>query len=86
MKLSFWGGTGLCLFAERLEGGKFHWPLWQIVADVLIRCPTIFVRCGRCAAQRNVAITQPNDRTQRSLRGLLHKVQGFERLAKLCSI
>ena len=25
VKLVFWDGTGLCLFAKRLEG-KFHWP------------------------------------------------------------
>ena len=24
--LIFWEGTGLCFFAKRLEGGKFHWP------------------------------------------------------------
>jgi transposase len=26
VKLGFWNGTGLCLFAKRLEGGKFRWP------------------------------------------------------------
>ena len=26
VKLIFWDGTGLCLFAKRLEGGKFYWP------------------------------------------------------------
>ena len=26
VKLIFWDGTGLCLFAKRLEGGKFRWP------------------------------------------------------------
>jgi transposase len=26
VKLVFWDDTGLCLFAKRLEGGKFHWP------------------------------------------------------------
>jgi transposase len=26
VKLIFWDGTGLCLFAERLGGGKFRWP------------------------------------------------------------
>ena len=25
MILIFWDGTGLCLFAKRLEGGKFRW-------------------------------------------------------------
>jgi transposase len=26
VKLVFWDGTGLCLFAKRLEQGKFRWP------------------------------------------------------------
>lgn len=26
IKLIFWDGTGLCLFAERLEDGIFRWP------------------------------------------------------------
>jgi transposase len=26
VKLILWDGTGLCLFAKRLEGGKFRWP------------------------------------------------------------
>lgn len=26
VKLIFWDGTGLCLFAKRLEQGKFRWP------------------------------------------------------------
>jgi transposase len=26
VKLISWDGTGLCLFAKRLEGGKFRWP------------------------------------------------------------
>src|SRR5262245_12452807 len=26
VKLVFWDGTGLCLFAKRLEEGKFRWP------------------------------------------------------------
>jgi transposase len=26
IKLVFWDGTGLCLFAKRLEGGKFRRP------------------------------------------------------------
>jgi transposase len=26
IKLIFWDGTGLCLFAKRLEDGVFRWP------------------------------------------------------------
>jgi transposase len=26
VKLVFWDGTGVCLFAKRLEDGDFHWP------------------------------------------------------------
>jgi len=26
IKLIFWDGTGLCLYAKRLEDGQFRWP------------------------------------------------------------
>ena len=29
VKLVYWDGTGVCLFAERLEDGKFRWPNLQ---------------------------------------------------------
>jgi transposase len=29
VKLIYWDGTGVCLFAKRLEDGKFHWPSVQ---------------------------------------------------------
>lgn len=29
VKLIFWDGTGLCLFAKRLENGAFRWPSLQ---------------------------------------------------------
>ena len=34
IKLIFWDGTGLCLFAKRLEDGKFCWPS---IADGVVR-------------------------------------------------
>ena len=29
VKLIFWDGTGLCLYAKRLEDGQFRWPKVQ---------------------------------------------------------
>ena len=29
VKLIFWDGTGVCLFAKRLEDGAFRWPNMQ---------------------------------------------------------
>jgi transposase len=29
VKLVFWDGTGVCLFAKRLEAGAFRWPKLQ---------------------------------------------------------
>jgi transposase len=34
VKLIYWDGTGVCLFAKRLENGKFCWPNVQ---DGIIR-------------------------------------------------
>ena len=34
VKLIFWDGTGLCLFAKRPEGSKFRWPR---IADGVMR-------------------------------------------------
>jgi transposase len=34
VKLVFWDGTGVCLFAKRLEDGRFHWPA---IEDGVIR-------------------------------------------------
>ena len=29
IKLIFWDGTGVCLYAKRLEDGEFRWPKVQ---------------------------------------------------------
>ncbi|MGE3370816.1 MAG: IS66 family insertion sequence element accessory protein TnpB [Rhizobiaceae bacterium] len=34
IKLVYWDGTGVCLFAKKLEDGKFQWPG---VADGVVR-------------------------------------------------
>jgi transposase len=35
IKVLWWDGTGLCLYAKRLERGRFVWPLTQQGAVVL---------------------------------------------------
>ena len=38
VKLIFWDGTGVCLFAKRLEDGKFRWPSVQ---DAVMRLSAV---------------------------------------------
>ena len=35
IKVLWWDGTGLCLYAKRIERGRFVWPLTQEGATVL---------------------------------------------------
>jgi len=37
IKVLWWDGTGLCLYAKRLERGRFVWPLTQEGATVRCR-------------------------------------------------
>lgn len=64
VKLVYWDGTGVCLFAKRLEDGRFRWP---VVQDGVIRLtaaklsrPAIGMvklralqRCGGCRSSPN---------------------------------
>lgn len=43
IKLVFWDGTGLCLFAKRLEDGIFGWPK---IEDGVMRLSA--AHCRRC--------------------------------------
>ena len=42
VKLVFWDGTGVCLFAKRLEDGEFRWPKVQ---DGVLRLSAAQLSC-----------------------------------------
>ena len=49
IKLLWWDGAGLCLFAKRLERGRFVWPRAEDGVAVLTRreCPDFCVKPSR---------------------------------------
>ena len=46
VKLIYWDGTGVCLFAKRLEDGKFRWPSVQDGSDAAVGCGALGVVGG----------------------------------------
>ena len=60
VKLVFWDGTGVCLFAKRLEEGQFRWPK---VEDSVVRLTATELQalldgldCKRVHAPRQVIV------------------------------
>src|SRR2546421_8894573 len=67
VKLLWWDGDGLCLYAKRLERGRFVWPRAEqgIGADAGARwSPRLPAMCWR--PTRSMATTRPRSSSSRS--------------------
>ncbi len=65
VKLICWDGTGLCLFAKRLEDGEFRWPKIQ---DGVMRLTAGAARRPCSKAWTGGACTRPGGPARRSRR------------------
>lgn len=65
IKLIFWDGTGVCLYAKRLEDGEFRWPkvhdgMMRLTAAQLSALPKISTG-GASALHHNELGHEPYD-------------------------
>ena len=57
IKILWWDGTGLCLYAKRLERGRFVWPLTREGAAVLTPAQ-LSMLCEGMSPPKNWAIAE----------------------------
>lgn len=57
LKCPYWDGTGLCLFAERLEAGKFVWP--PVVDGSMVLTPAQFALLVEAMDWRRTVAPEP---------------------------